>query len=469
MLFNSHIFLFVFLPVVWLLFHTLRRRNALKGSIGLLVISSLVFYAWWNPPFVGLIIGSILFNHRLGARLYERVKAGYSGRPLMWAGVVFNLGLIAVFKYADFFGRSFAFFSGTQWSALSLFLPLGISFFTFQQIAWLVDLSAGRSRHHSLLHYAFFVTFFPQLIAGPIVREDQVLHQLDEDEFKVGHSKNYARGLMFLSLGLFKKVVIADQFSPWVSATFDTEAPIAFFDAWAGALAYTFQIYFDFSGYSDMAIGLGLLFNIRLPINFNAPYQARSIVDFWRRWHMTLSAFLRDYLYIGLGGNRRGKVRRYINLMLTMLLGGLWHGAAWTFVVWGGLHGLYLCINHGWTRMSTRLNFQLPSIVAWALTMGAVMVGWVFFRANSFERATEFLIAMSGLDGFGISHMVPGAKVLLWAIPALLVTALCPPSQSLVERVSQRPKAWVAVVVGLTLAISLGHLERVSEFLYFQF
>ena len=367
MLFNSYIFLFIFLPFTWILFRFACAKRILDVALALLMVASLVFYSYWNPPFVFLILFSILFNYSWG-RLIEKASGRF--RTLwLFSGVAVNLLLIAYFKYANFMMTNIAWFFGWEWTARDIFLPLGISFFTFQQIAYLIDCAKGLAKEHAFTHYALFVTFFPQLIAGPIVRYEEIMPQFARLRTFAMNYRNIAMGLALLSLGLFKKVVIADTLSPWVAAAFDTRDPLTFFEAWGGVLSYTFQIYFDFSGYSDMALGLGRLFNIELPINFNSPYKALSISDFWRRWHMTLSSFLRDYLYIPLGGNRQGKIRRNVNLMTTMLLGGLWHGASWNFVVWGGLHGVFLVINHAYRKLLSSLKITPPPYIT-ADTLG---------------------------------------------------------------------------------------------------
>lgn len=358
MLFNSYVFLFIFLPVTWILFRLACAKRILDVALALLMVASLVFYSYWNPPFVFLILFSILFNYSWG-RLIERAS-GRLRKLWLFSGVGVNLLLIAYFKYANFMMSNIAWMIGVEWTARDIFLPLGISFFTFQQIAYLIDCSKGLAKEHAFTHYALFVTFFPQLIAGPIVRYEEIMPQFSRLRTFAMNYRNIAMGLALLSLGLFKKVVIADTLSPWVAAAFDTYDPLTFFEAWGGVLSYTFQIYFDFSGYSDMALGLGRIFNIELPINFNSPYKALSISDFWRRWHISLSSFLRDYLYIPLGGNRQGKLHRNINLMATMLLGGLWHGASWNFVVWGGLHGVFLVVNHAYRKTLSTLKFTPP-------------------------------------------------------------------------------------------------------------
>jgi alginate O-acetyltransferase complex protein AlgI len=499
-LFNSHVFLFLFLPVTWILFRFACAMRITDAAVALLLIASLVFYSYWNPPFIFLILFSILFNFSWGRLIERSIKTGKSGRLWLYSGVSVNLLLIAYFKYANFFMANISWLWGKEWTALDIFLPLGISFFTFQQIAYLIDCSKGIAKGHAFTHYALFVTFFPQLIAGPIVRYEDITPQFSRlRTFALSH-RNTAMGITLLTLGLFKKLVIADTLSPWVAAAFDGTSPLTFFEAWAGLLSYTFQIYFDFSGYSDMALGLGRLFNIELPINFNSPYKALSISDFWRRWHMTLSSFLRDYVYIPLGGNRKGELRRNINLMGTMLIGGLWHGASWNFVIWGGLHGVYLALNHGYRKLMSLINITPPRILTpiyWLVTFSSVAFAWVFFRAPSFSRAWEILTGLTGSNGVVFRpNWVPflklktlfltlGAKIEApadWAMPGgryqimlltacLLGSVILPNSYEWALRNfrQERFSIFKAVGVGTLLAVSICFLDRISEFLYFQF
>ena len=344
-------------------------------------------------------------------------QIGPTGVCSPWA-LPFNLALIGYFKYAGFFVSTVAALSGAEWRIEAIVLPLAISFFTFQQIAFLVDAYRHESSERNFLSYCLFVTFFPQLIAGPIVHHKQMLPQFARPGTFSFQPHLVSLGLTVFVLGLFKKVVLADSVAVYgtpVFAAADAGNTLTFFEAWGGALAYTFQLYFDFSGYSDMAIGLALIFGIRLPINFESPYKALSITDFWRRWHITLSTFLRDYLYIALGGNRRGPVRRYINLALTMLLGGLWHGAGWTFVVWGGLHGVYLVVNHAWHRVVNPdwVTSRLYRLAAWSITFLCVVIGWVFFRSESFSGAVAMLQAMAGFNGAALDVRLAGPLSIL--------------------------------------------------------
>lgn len=310
-------------------------------------------------------------------------------------GISVNLGLLGYFKYSDFFIENFNLLTDASMPLLQLTLPLAISFFTFQQIAYLVDSYRGKTAEYDFLNYAVFVTFFPQLIAGPIVHHSEMMPQFASRWNWVKKYKNVAMGLFIFSIGLFKKVVIADSFAVWATTGFDHAPVLTLFEAWATSLSYTFQLYFDFSGYTDMAIGAALFFNIKLPINFNSPYKALDIQDFWRRWHMTLSRFLKDYVYIPLGGNRKGDLSTYTNLLITFIIAGIWHGAGWTFVFWGLLHGLALVVHRYWKQFS----YSMPKVIAWLLTFNFVNIAWVFFRANTWEDAIKVLNGMAGRTG----------------------------------------------------------------------
>src|SRR5437763_2683355 len=347
MLFNSYSFIFLFLPVVLLGYFAFGHRSNLAPVVWL-TLASLVFYAFGGWQFVPLLLVSIAFNYGVGYLLIAR-KLGPGARfAVLATGVAGDLVVLGIFKYAGFFAANLnALFSAGF--VVTIVLPVGISFYTFTQIAFLVDAYRGNVARYALPHYALFVSYFPHLIAGPILHHRDMTPQFERAEAKRPDPHLILCGVIIFAIGLFKKTCLADGIQPLVALAFGPNAP-TFDQVWIGVLAYTFQLDFDFSGYSDMAIGISLMFGIFLPLNFNSPYKATSIIDFWRRWHMTLSQFLRDYLYIPLGGNRRGRILRYVNLMITMLLGGLWHGAAWTFVAWGALHGVYLCINHAWSN-----------------------------------------------------------------------------------------------------------------------
>lgn len=415
MLFNSPEFIFGFVPLTLLGFFVLARRSHAL-ALAWLTLASLVFYGWWNPRWLPLMLASIAFNlaagHEIAARAQGRGGrwlATWSGRHLLISAIAIDLSLLVVFKYASFLIDSAAALGGTSFAWKGFELPLGISFFTFTQIAFLVDVHQRQASDFDPVRYGLFVTYFPHLIAGPILHHKDMMPQFARPEIFRFSADRLADGCVMFILGLFKKVVLADAFGGYASPAFAAAGThaLTFFEGWGAALSYTLQIYFDFSGYCDMAIGLAWMIGVQLPMNFHAPYKARHIADFWRRWHMTLSRFLRDYLYIPLGGNRNGWARQQTNLMLTMLLGGLWHGAGWTYVIWGGLHGLYLMLFHGWRRGADRLLGTdrrpvleaLTAPLAWLATFLAVVVAWVFFRATDVHAAWSMLRGMAGLNG----------------------------------------------------------------------
>jgi len=416
MLFNSYVFIFAFLPVVIFGFYRIGKHSHALAMLWL-AAASLFFYGWWDARFVGLLLGSVVFNYSAGYLIGHRVARNSLGPPKMWlaGAIAVNLILLGYFKYANFLIDNVNRFGGTSLPIDEIILPLGISFFTFTQIAFLVDTYQGKVKEFNFVHYALFVTYFPHLIAGPVLHHKEMMPQFAKRNVCHVFWDNVAVGLAIFVLGLAKKVLIADSFADFSTPIFEVVkvgGQPMLFEAWCGALAYTFQLYFDFSAYSDMAIGLSLMFNVRLPMNFNSPYKATSIIEFWRRWHMTLSRFLRDYLYIPLGGSRNGPAHRYSNLMITMLLGGLWHGAGWTFVIWGGLHGLYLIVNHAWRYGKRRMGWgaggRFADLGAGALTFLAVVVGWVFFRADSVPSAMTMLRGMAGMNGIAVPTLFEG-------------------------------------------------------------
>jgi alginate O-acetyltransferase complex protein AlgI len=407
LLFNSNIFVFAFLPITLIGFFLIGASGWRRAAIAWLVLASMVFYGWFRWQYLVLLAVLVLFNYYYGIKLARDYRRGQPRRTALLVGLAVNLLVLAYFKYANFFLTNANTVFGSHLGLLDVVLPLGISFFTFQKIAYLVDAYRGEAEEYDLLDFSLFVMYFPQLIAGPIVHHKEMIPQFRRLAISRFSAVDLAAGLTLFTIGLMKKVLIADSVVRWSDPVFAIAqaggAP-SLIEAWAGALAFTFQIYFDFSGYTDMALGLALMIGMRLPLNFNSPYKATNIIEFWRRWHMTLSRFLRDYVYFPLGGNRRGKQRRYLNLMATMLLGGMWHGAAWTFIVWGGLHGLYLIVNHGWVALrKDRRPFPLPTATrlwgARAITFLAVVLGWVFFRAEGFHAAFAMVKGMIGLNG----------------------------------------------------------------------
>jgi alginate O-acetyltransferase complex protein AlgI len=398
MLFSSWQFILVFLPITFLVYFSLNQKARLPVfAKAWLVMASLFFYAYWNVYYLPLIVASMLFNFAVGRALATEPSSWrltISRRGMLIVGISVNLALLANYKYIDFLIANFNLAFKLNHALPGVILPLAISFFTFQQIAYLVDSYRRETTEYDLLRYALFVTFFPQLIAGPIVHHREMMPQFASRWSSAIRYSNVLRGLFIFGIGLFKKVAIADTFAIWAKAGFDGGQQLDFYAAWATSLSYTFQLYFDFSGYCDMAIGAALLFNIRLPINFNSPYKALDIQDFWRRWHITLSRFLRDYLYIPLGGNRGSTGRTYLNIMATFALGGLWHGASWMFVVWGTLHGIAILALRIWRL----LRRPMPTAIAWLVTFLFVNVSWVFFRAETWGDAERVLLGMTDFN-----------------------------------------------------------------------
>ena len=488
MLFNSYEFIFIFLPLSFFIYFFLLSKRLITGAKGFLVFASLFFYSWWNISYLPLILTSMLFNYVIGNSLNENFKkVQIHKKSLLTFGILANLALLGYFKYTDFFLENFNLVFDASIPLLHLALPLAISFFTFQQIAYLVDSYRAETTEYDFLNYALFVTFFPQLIAGPIVHHKEMMPQFASKWNLVKNYKNIATGLFIFSIGLFKKVVIADTFSKWATAGFDNAVILNFFEAWATSLSYTFQLYFDFSGYTDMAIGAALLFNIKLPINFNSPYKATDIQDFWRKWHITLSRFLKDYIYIPLGGNRKGNFRTYTNLLATFILGGIWHGAGWTFVLWGFMHGMALAIHRLWSNLGFRMN----KFLAWFITFNFINVAWIFFRAKEFKDAIKVLSGMVGNSGivftqkhekflgflssfdsvsFGIvtQHIDDGSKVLNFIIISFLIILLLLNSSEYQKKF--KSTSVYLLLTSIFLLYSLSELgSKVSEFLYFNF
>ena len=472
MLFNSYEFIFLFLPFTFFIYFYLNERRLIEGSKGFLVFASLFFYSWWNILYLPLILGSMLFNYVIGVSLSKETNHKMiSKKQLLIFGIVLNILLLGYFKYTDFLIDNINYISNSSIPTLNLALPLAISFFTFQQIAYLVDSYRDEANEYDLLNYAVFVTFFPQLIAGPIVHHKEMMPQFMNVRNKVKNYKNITLGLFVFSIGLFKKVVIADTFALWATHGFDVAYTLNIFEAWATSLAYTFQLYFDFSGYTDMAIGAALLFNIKLPINFNSPYKALNIQDFWRRWHITLSRFLRDYVYIPLGGNRNDKFTTYNNLLATFIIGGLWHGAGWTFIFWGFLHRTALIAYKIWQELNVTINKYL----AWFITFNFLNISWVFFRAKEWEDAIKVLKGMFGiLEISNLSSLVSFggvSKIDLLVIVFLYIfsiyTFFIKNSNELLVDFQYNQKNLLLSVFSSVVAIL--HFNKISTFLYFDF
>ncbi|MER8950730.1 MBOAT family protein [Mesorhizobium sp. M0959] len=479
MLFNSPEFLFVFLPITCALFFISRWIGFSVLSVPILLVASVAFYGWWSIGHLPLLLGSILFNLVVGMGLVRRPS-----RALLTLGVGIDLLLLGYFKYTVFAQGVVADLLAAQWPELSIILPIGISFYTFTQIAFLVDAYAGKVEDRDPLAYALFVTFFPHLIAGPILHHKEMTVQFAAlSRLHIG-SYDIAVGVTMFTFGLFKKTVLADYLALHASPVFEQAAAghaPGFIAAWTATLGYTLQLYFDFSGYSDMAIGLARLFGIRMPENFNSPYKARSIADFWQRWHMTLSRFLRDYLYIPLGGNRRGKARSYVNAFITMLLGGIWHGAGWQFMVWGALHGTYIVVARLFSDWAQPRGIRLPAAVGATLTFLAVILAWVPFRASDLAAAGSVYAGLLGLNGIGASSLQAMALIALglaivWGLPntqqilarfrpTLAAVAVAPARGPLLWRLGP---AHAIGLAGVLVAVVL-FANDVSDFIYFQF
>lgn len=503
MLFTQYNFIFLYLPITLVGYFAIARvaRSPIY-QITWLAGASLVFYGVWNVKFVPIIALSIVFNYLMGFCLAQHPTGSAARKRTFLFAIVVNLAALAFFKYTNFGIDTVNHLTDLQIQFAKIALPLGISFFTFTQVAYLVDIYGGYHNERNFSKYVLFVTYFPHLIAGPILHHGEMMPQFGAEENRRFSIERFAIGLTIFAIGMFKKAVIADGLALLADPVFAgaSKGAVTSGDAWVGVLSYSLQIYFDFSGYSDMAIGLSTMFRINLPFNFDAPYKSQSIVEFWRRWHISLSRFLRDYLYIPLGGNRRGATMRNFNLAITMLLGGLWHGAGWTFVVWGGLHGIYLVINHYWTRtfnrvpmlkrLSTTFGYAVASLL---LTQLAVVVAWVFFRADSFSAAKRLLVAMFQFGGFDWrtssaigSWSCVAAVTAGYAICVLLpnVIDIFQKQQSVGLEIYDNPRPFSLVrfgwspsvvwAIATTLLLSISLIATlvaggISPFLYFQF
>ena len=472
MLFNSLEFLFIFLPVTFFVYFYLNKKKLIMVATGWLVLASLAFYSYWNINYLPLILISMVFNYCVGYTLSHRTNLRLNRRGVLFFGLAGNLALLCYFKYFDFLINNINLVLHTGFDTLKIALPLGISFFTFTQIAYLVDAYKREVKEYDFLNYSLFVTFFPHLIAGPILHHSEMMPQFKNLRKRVINHKNISLGLFLLAIGLFKKVIIADNLSPVVQDLFDIIPVLDFWEAWIGSLSYTFQLYFDFSGYCDMALGIAYLFNIALPINFNSPYKSENIQDFWRRWHITLSRFLKNYIYIPLGGNRAGEWKTYRNLFLTFLIGGIWHGANWTFVIWGVLHGCGICLH----RFFRKFNIQINKFAAIAATFLFVNISWVFFRSLSIHRAIDILKSMVGLNGINplvinklrFSFESGSIKLSMILFCACIILVFFSKNSTEWAKSFKPNKIYFLVTLTL-LIISILSINKVSEFLYFQF
>lgn len=466
MLFNSYLFLFLFLPLAWFSFKALLQKDAEKITPFLFIVS-LIFYGFWDWKYFFVLIPSIICNFLLGQIIQKNHK-----KWLLILGVSINLFALCYYKYFCFLAGILHF--DTQ-NICTISLPLGISFFTFTQITYLVDIYKNKAGTANFFDYSLFVTYFPHLISGPLLHHKDMIQQFC---WKHSPSQNhlfYATGLGLLTLGLFKKVILADRLGLIADPIFLNVKDLSLIEAWKGVLAYTFQLYFDFSGYSDMAIGISRLFHIDLPINFNSPYKASNVIDFWRRWHMTLSQFLKDYIYIPLGGSKKGQALKLMNLFIVMFICGIWHGAGYTFIVWGIWHGIFLILNHGWRLINYR-SIRIPGLITqtlgWFFTLFIVILGWVVFRAQSLNDA--YIIYQSLF--FGNINIAAFDKSWLIILCALLLATIGPNTQEIFAyRIKIKtwlqwcPSLFCALILACLLIFAISRIQPVSPFLYWQF
>jgi alginate O-acetyltransferase complex protein AlgI len=460
MLFNDYPFLLGFLPAAILLYRLADPHPRLR--IGTLVVMSFVFYSYWNPPFILLLALSIVINW-LAALAYVRTKR----KAIVTAAIVIDLAVLGVFKYANFFAYNLGLVLDRPMPQLDIVLPLGISFFTFHHIMYLVDLRRGKAPLYSLGRYALYISFFPQAIAGPLARWSEVMEQFGRKVYSPGWQREFCLGIVFIAAGLFEKIFLSDRIAGIVDPIYAQAAagPVTNGNAWL-ALSFSIQIFYDFAGYSDIAIGLGLLFGVKLPFNFNAPFRSTNIQDFWQRWHITLMMFLRGYVFYPLV-NKRMVPRRFLPvqyfsaMLFTMALCGLWHGASWTFVLWGTVHGIALVICSLWRRYCPRL----PSLLGWALTVIFVLLTGVIFRANALDAAFNIF------QGLAVPPNLEQGRHLLPLVVAPLMAFLLPASQDVIALLMGRPRPWLAALIGLGLLVILLALgeRNVNEFAYYKF
>ena len=486
MIFNSYVFI-LFMIIVFSVFFILKDKKIKGQSLKKiwLFIASIIFYSYGCIEGLPILAFSIIFNYFIGNKIKK--TEGKKKKRIFIFAVIINLLILVFFKYTTFLINSINGVAGTDFNFTNIILPLGISFYTFTQLAYIIDVYKGFKENYSILDYSLFVMIFPSVTSGPITNHKEMIPQFSKKS-KLNF-ENIAIGLSLFIIGLFKKVIIADGIAPWVNEVFANTESISFLEAWIGALGYTFELFFDFSGYSDMAIGIGKIFNLDFPINFDSPYQSNSITEFWRRWHISLSTWIKNYIYIPLGGNRKGEVKKYRNLLITMTLCGIWHGAGWNFVFWGALHGIYQIINNLWKKT----KIKIPKIVGRILTFFSVMVGWIFFRAetfkdgiNVFKKLFDFnniIIGKQNINDFGFlekfgikfdnivsSFSIPKVAAIIMLI--LIVVMFIPSSQKIVDKFFKNNKrsAIFAIVLGIIAVFVLFNLEKSqSTFIYYNF
>ncbi len=490
MLFNSYEFIFLFLPITLIVFYFLNRVRLTIGANAWLLFASLFFYGWWDIKYIPLILGSVLFNYTIGSLMIDAdtlKKKVYHRRAILAFGIGINVLFLGYFKYMDFFLGNLNNLFGMDIPLLHIVLPLGISFFTITQIAFLVDSYEGLVKERKLLNYALFVTFFPHLLAGPILHHKEMMPQFDRLRNKVLNYKNFSLGLFLFFIGLAKKVGLADQFSVWAKAGFDGTQPLGLLEAWTASLCYTFQLYFDFSGYSDMAIALGLMFNIRLPVNFNSPYRATGVIDFWKRWHITLTNFVTTYIYTPILRSFKSITfaRSMVAIFVAMFISGFWHGAGWTFIIWGSLHGAGLVVNHCWKRR----KIKMPRFLAWFITFNFVNLSFVFFRAKDWDSAMRVFKGMAGQSGVILPRLlgkipyirdldftfdkhwlagINGKDETVWYLLVAFLIILT--AKNSIQMTDSFKPGWKSFLFLLAISFyALLNMSKVSEFLYFQF
>lgn len=476
MLFNSYEFIFLFLPITLILYFLLNKYGKNRLAKAWLVIASLYFYSYFNRMYLILIGISIGVNFIVGRRLSDDKTNILERRLLLIFGVVFNLGILGYFKYYDFFISNINILFGTHIGLIKVMLPLGISFFTFQQLSFVIDMYKRYNIIYDFLDYCLFVTFFPQLIAGPIVLPTEMLPQFETEENKRVNWENMNRGLYIFSIGLAKKVIIADTIANFANAGFDMMDKLNFVEAWLTSISYTLQLYFDFSGYCDMAMGIALMFNIILPANFNSPYKSTNIQEFWKKWHMTLGRFMTNYLYIPLGGNRKGELKTLRNLFIVFLASGIWHGAGWNFIIWGGLHGICILIHRVWKNSGRRLN----KLVGWFITMNLVNIFWVFFRATTVSDAMKVIKGMFDIGnmelklsseyiGACFNILALGGKLYILYFVLLIGVLILAKKENSYKLIKKKIELKEIIEVAILINTSILFLERISAFLYFNF
>ena len=475
MLFNSLEFLFIFLPIVFIVYFSLNRFKKYQFANFWLLVASLYFYAYYTPEYLKIILSSIAFNYLVSMFLLDKVKIGIvSKKFILVSGLIGNLALLCYFKYWGFLTECFNHIANQHFNAMHLLLPLGISFFTFQQISYIVDCYKGEAKYTNIIDYALFVTFFPQLIAGPIVHHKEMIPQFEDESKKVINQNNISLGFLLITIGLAKKVLLADAFNPFIDTTIAGLNDLDFANSWFLALAIGSQGYFDFSGYCDMALGLGYLFNIALPINFNSPYKSMDISDYWRRWHITLGRFLKYYVYIPLGGSRAGTFNTYRNLMIVFLLTGIWHGANWPCITYGAVNGVLVCINKFWRGLNIEINKYLAIAITFTTMIFIAPLVLIKTMPQYFKVLTSMLginthFAPIAIHDFSLNFLNSSSlNIFLISVSLFIIFAL-PNSNELGEKYVKTEKTIYTVLLAFLFIYSAMSITQATKFIYFQF